>query len=109
MNGCYKFNLDVTCTRNQTRYGCRQFGAFPAIRQAQIGNSESSSDLNAVRVCAKLGGETFLNAVRPDLQNKCPDGYEACSKATHAESTICFKSGESKLEQCPITDVRFVD
>ena len=62
MDGCYRYNLDADCTRNQTMYGCREFAAFPAVFQSQFAREGVSYDSNAVRVCAKQGDLKFIDA-----------------------------------------------
>ena len=81
MTGCYKINVGYSCTYNQTRYGCRDFGSSPPVQMAQI---------DGKRICGSLGGGNFLNATRPNLQNECPDNFKPCSSKTSAENTICY-------------------
>ena len=57
-----------------------------------------------VRICGKTGGQNFLNWIRPDMSNTCPDGTQPCSPHTTAENTIC----QSDLSQCPIIDIKVV-
>ena len=89
-------------------YGCREFSGFPAVLQPQIAKSGVYGDPDAVRVCGQQGGERFRDAIRPNMENQCPDGYVACSSATPAEATICRRETEDKTLTCPITDIQFV-
>lgn len=57
MSGCYAMHVGTYCTYNQTKYGCREYGGFPAIRQGQF---------DGKRICGQRGGAAFLNATRPD-------------------------------------------
>ena len=42
-------------------------------------------------ICGKRGGASFLNAIRPDFENKlCPKGTLPCSNSTSLENTICY-------------------
>jgi len=61
-----------------------------------------------VNFCGTRGGQSFLNAERPDPTTKeCKDGYTACSEETSPDNTICVQDGQEKL--CPITYLKFVD
>ena len=66
--------------------------------------------INNRRVCGKYSddAEPFMNAVRPDTENNCPEDYLKCSPVTSATNTICYKSGTDPKNSCPITDIKFL-
>jgi hypothetical protein len=42
-------------------------------------------------VCGKMSELTFQSVIRPEIESeKCPEGYEKCSKNTGVEDTICL-------------------
>ena len=85
MSGCNQFHLDVYCTYNQTRYGCREFRSHPPVIMSTI---------NEKMICGTEGGIPFLNATRPDMDNKCPDGFAPCSDKSEARDTICYDTAK---------------
>ena len=101
MDGCYKFHVGVSCTHNQTMYGCDYARPHPEVFMPQM---------NQKRVCGRTDrASAFLGAIRPNDLNECPDGYKKCSEATNAESTICIENEKDSSAYCPITDIQFVE
>ena len=60
-----------------------------------------------MRFCGKTGGAAFIDAVRPNMNGKCPGGHVVCSEKTSKDNTICVKTGETA--NCPITFMQFID
>ena len=68
------------------------------------------NQIDSRRVCGKADGVPFLNATRPDVTGKCPDGFEVCSSKTTAENTICYEADTvDRSSACPITDILIVE
>jgi hypothetical protein len=60
-------------------------------------------------ICGTKGGLPFKDAQRPLLADGlCPGELVPCSEGTTPENTICY-SPEDKEENCPITDVSFLE
>ena len=53
--------------------GCIYEPSRPPILQEEI---------NDMYICGVRGGQSFANAVRPDLNGDCPAGFKPCSKNT---------------------------
>ena len=59
-------------------------------------------------ICGKRGGNSFVNATRPDYNTKkCPTGTAPCSNFTSLENTICYDTSMSRNSSCPITGFEF--
>lgn len=51
-------------------------------------------------LCGKRGSKPYINAIRPNNQNVCPDGTIPCSELTTAERTICITfNGKGKRKE----------
>mmetsp|Transcript_17231 Transcript_17231/g.21757 ORF Transcript_17231/g.21757 Transcript_17231/m.21757 type:complete len:83 (+) Transcript_17231:416-664(+) len=81
-------------------YGCIPFNSMPPTMMSRIDNTV---------VCGKASGMPFTNVTRPDLENRCRDGFTACSKKTSRENTICYETRLGPEKTCGITDIQFVD
>ena len=64
-----RFSVGISCHKNMTRAGCDRIVPQPPVHQSQF---------NGKRVCGYRQGSSFLNAVRPDLRNRCPEGTTPC-------------------------------
>lgn len=67
-----------------------------------------------MRFCGTRGGDSFMNAIRPEPTGKngtqafaCPEGFEPCSHATSLNNTIC--TTKDNKADCPITFMKFFD
>ena len=79
------------------------------------------TDINGVKYCAKQGGRSFKDSVRPVRKGnstatgyECPDGYSPCNpNALETMDTLLYVNcyheagGETVDDNCPITDISF--
>ena len=75
--------------------------------------------LDEKRVCGRADGPSYVEAVLPVPQEKdengkfdlspkeCPQGYDACIAGS--PNTYCYPSDGVKEDDCPITDILFVN
>ena len=73
---------------------------------------------NGARYCGKRAARTFAEMQRPELQDDgsyaCPKGFKACNegffeKPSGQDYVICYPNNEERDENCPITDLLFID
>ena len=65
-------------------------------------------DLGGAKICAKRGGRSFKNALRPISDGTCPENSIPCSNVTTLENTICIYPNEKAQGLCPITEIKLV-
>ena len=80
------FVLSTICDANQTRYGCTDVRAFPAVYM---------HILDEKRVCGKADGAKYRNAILPtSVENGnakeavCEEGFKPCIE--NSVSTTCY-------------------
>ena len=61
-------------------------------------------------VCgSRQWSKSFMEAIRPTSDGKCPDLKVPCSNNTSPENTICVSPYEQESGlSCPITDIRIM-
>ena len=67
-------------------------------------------------ICGQRGGKSFVDAIRPDSNQKtisnngdCPSTTVPCSSATSPDNTICVTQEDKDSGLCPITEVKLMD
>ena len=99
------FKLDRVCDSTE-RWNARDQGmrcydvpALPPVIEGQFFNK---------RVCGQRGGLPFVDTIRPNRNNTCPEGTSPCSTNTTTQHTVCYPPGQFN-QSCPITDFNIVD
>ena len=71
------------------------------------------------RICGKPAFDNFIEAIRPDREGQCPEGYTTCqnSQVDSLDNIICVEDeypkwgwtfNRSVYERCPINDMQIV-
>ena len=59
-------------------------------------------------ICGKRGGRSFLEAIRPASNDRCPDLTVPCSNNTSPENTYCVYPDEKQAGLCPVTEIKIM-